>query len=346
MTSVPAEQPGSQTTTIPAEPLTADTFDDGDSAISTPLTDGLTSLRSSILKFQEENGHTYHSMSGGKYAFPNDDTENARLEIQHNLWLFTLRGDLGLSPKATGGAKRVLDAGTGTGIWAIEYADQFPESEVIGVDLSPIQPGLVPPNCLFESDDLEKDWLWAKPFDFIFARVMTGSFTDMEQFVKKSYANLEPGGYLEMQDITVPYACDDGTLTPENPIARASSFAMEASYAAGRPMDVAPKYKSYLERAGFTDIVERRFKWPFNEWPRDPHHKELGMWTRENFNIGLEGLCMALFTRYLAWSKEEVLVFAAQVRAAIRDRNVHAYIPIYVVYGRKPGVAPGAEGTA
>ena len=39
----------------------------------------------------------------------------------HNLWLLTLRGELGLSPKAMEGAKRVLDAGTGTGIWAIEY---------------------------------------------------------------------------------------------------------------------------------------------------------------------------------------------------------------------------------
>lgn len=113
MASVPAEQPETLTTTVPAEELTADTFDDGDSAISNPTTDRLTSLRSSVLKFQEENGRTYHSMSGGKYAFPNDDRENERLDLQHNLWLLTLRGDLGLSPKATGGAKRVLDAGTG-----------------------------------------------------------------------------------------------------------------------------------------------------------------------------------------------------------------------------------------
>lgn len=88
----------------------------------------------------------------------------------HNLWLLTLHGELGLSPKAMEGAKRVLDAGTGryspcrpplysyhvdgrlgTGIWAEEYgmydpgafprrrmdytdrpspADMHPESEV------------------------------------------------------------------------------------------------------------------------------------------------------------------------------------------------------------------------
>lgn len=97
------------------EPLVADTFDDGDCAIPSIRSAGLTSLRSSVLKYQEENGRTYHSMSGGKYYLPNDDREKDRLELGHYLWLLTLKGDLGLSPKTVKGAKRVLDAGTGTG---------------------------------------------------------------------------------------------------------------------------------------------------------------------------------------------------------------------------------------
>ena len=40
----------------------------------------------------------------------------------------------------------IVDVGTGTGIWAMDFADAHPESQVLGIDLSPIQPRFVPPN--------------------------------------------------------------------------------------------------------------------------------------------------------------------------------------------------------
>jgi SAM-dependent methyltransferase len=43
---------------------------------------------------------------------------------------------------ARGTGLRVLDAGTGTGMWAIDFADEYVDTgaQVVGNDLSPIQP--------------------------------------------------------------------------------------------------------------------------------------------------------------------------------------------------------------
>jgi methylase of polypeptide subunit release factors len=54
-------------------------------------------------------------------------------DLQHHLFLLTLDGKLGLAPPNDPDAKvgRVLDIGTGTGIWAMDYGDEHPEAEEV-----------------------------------------------------------------------------------------------------------------------------------------------------------------------------------------------------------------------
>lgn len=167
-------------------PLEAE--DDGyDSAIDTSLpTSSTASISSSIMKYRQENGRTYHAYKDGKYFLPNDENENDRLDLQHHQFCLTFRGKLFLAPVPKT-LHRVLDVGTGTGIWAIDFADEHPESEVLGVDLSPIQPSFVPPNCAFQIDDVEEHWTFSHKFDFIYSRMMTGSFINWPQFLKQSF---------------------------------------------------------------------------------------------------------------------------------------------------------------
>lgn len=52
---------------------------------------------------------------------------------------------------------------------------------------------------------------------------------------------------------------------------------MEGCEKLGRPANSAEPYKSQLEAAGFVDVVETKYIWPSNRWPKDRKLKELGM---------------------------------------------------------------------
>ena len=52
------------------------------------------------------------------------------------------------------------------------------------------------------------------------------------------------------------------------------------------------------------------------------------MWSEHNFCGGLYGLSVALFTRALGWSAEELEVFLVGVRKDLRNRQIHAYWPM------------------
>lgn len=81
-----------------------------------------------------------------------------------------------------------MDVGTGSGIWAIDVADEFPDASVLGTDLSPTQPDMVPPNCIFEIDDVRDCWTFPRDhFDFIHIRNLHGSITDWPSLYEQVY---------------------------------------------------------------------------------------------------------------------------------------------------------------
>ena len=126
------------------------------------------------------------------------------------MFLFQFDGKLHNSPLGDN-ISNVLDLGTGTGIWAIDFADDHPEAQVIGTDLSPIQPHYIPPNCKFEIDDYNSEWTFSQNFDFIHARGLAGTSKDYPAIVKQAYHALNPGGWLEMIDVYAPFSDVDGT---------------------------------------------------------------------------------------------------------------------------------------
>lgn len=100
---------------------------------------------------------------------------------------------------------------------------------------------------------------------------------------------------------------------------------MEGTAKMGRPVTVPAHFKRMLQDAGFVDVVEEYRVWPVNDWPRNDALRLLGRWSQFDSLEAVESSALALFTRVLGWTREEVLVFCAEVRNELKDRSIHAY---------------------
>jgi len=88
------------------------------------------------------------------YHYPNDLQEQDRLEWQYICLKEVLSQRNCLSPwTQENPPRRILEVGTGTGAWALDMAAEFPDAEIIGTDLSPVQPRYVPDNVQFLIED-------------------------------------------------------------------------------------------------------------------------------------------------------------------------------------------------
>jgi ubiquinone/menaquinone biosynthesis C-methylase UbiE len=156
----------------------------------------------------------------------------------------------------------VLDIGTGTGLWAIDLADDMPSAVVYGTDLSPIQPTEVPPNCQFYVDDFESEWTFGpeEAFDFIHARAIRGCVRDFPLLYSRIYRNLKPGGWVEVQEYESYIACDNDPNNERIPnIAKWVGLCNEASEKFGKPISIATEQKQHMINAGFQDVRDETF---------------------------------------------------------------------------------------
>ncbi|KAL2009086.1 hypothetical protein VTN00DRAFT_7280 [Thermoascus crustaceus] len=303
-----------------------------------------TSISESIKNYKYENGRRYHAYREGSYILPNDEEEQDRLDLCHHLYRLLLGGKLFLAPIPEN-SQRVLDLGTGTGIWAIDFADEYPSAQVIGTDLSPIQPKWVPPNCTFEIDDFENEWLYTRPFDYIHGRELMGFIADHDRLFSRAFKHLKPGGWFEVQTTDPWFYSDDGTHEKATNCKIFLTNLHEAGEKFGKSMGLVQTWKERMIKAGFVDVHCEVYKLPIGPWPKDPKLKELGRVQQVQQIEAIGPYTLAPFTRILGWTREEVEVLCAGVRNELKDRSLHLYVKVYFVYGRKPKPeTAGAEG--
>lgn len=341
--------------------------DDLDSAVGdvedSDLLSSTASVSSSIIQYRTLRGRTYHSERyNTDYYAPNDARQNESVDISHHYLTLLLDGKLFLAPLDRDKVKRALDVGTGTGIWAIDFADEFPDTQVTGTDLSPTQPTWIPPNVRFEIDDATMDWTWPdNTFDFVHMRYLFGAIADWSSLFREAFRVTTPGGWIETVEVECVITSDDGTVTPDSALATWNKMFIEAGSKIGRPFNVLSLdvQRKGLDEAGFVDIQQSNYKattplspsfsffsiWlimtkcvqiPMAGWPKDAKLAEVGRFVQLTMENDMEGYSSFLWNDVLGWPADEYQLFLMRTRKELRDKSIHAYITARFVYARKP----------
>jgi len=146
-------------------------------------------------------------------------------------------------------------------------------------------------------------------FDFIHTRVTVGCWSDMKkQIIQRAFDHLQPGGWLECQEVPALIACDDGTMADDYGWLRWARDFEAVSRLADRQTVVGPLIKEWMLEAGFVDVHETVFKIPLNGWPKEVRLKHVGMMWQRNLLEGLSGFSLGMFNRFLGKSVEEIEV--------------------------------------
>ncbi|EQB56200.1 UMTA protein [Colletotrichum gloeosporioides Cg-14] len=328
-----------------------DDDDDHDSFMdssASSLRESTASLNDSVHQFRTIHGRTYQISETTDYWAPNDEAHIEGFDITHHYLLILMKNKLFGAPIKDDHLK-ILDVGAGTGVWAIDMAEEFPNSEVIGTDISNIQPEWVPVNCFFQIHDAQLKWTFRQNyFDFIHARNLFGGINDWQRLYDQAYTHLKPGGWFESLEADSQVRSLNPAIEndPSHIFKQWAPLFWEAGDITGQTFRVAQDdgrnpimMVECMKKAGFVDIVHKRWSIPVGGWAKDRMLKEVGFYAAWYVDQGLEGWALRPISEILGWSYPRLLVFIENMRKALEQRGSLPYFNYHMVYGRKPEFA-------
>lgn len=269
---------------------------------------------------------------------PNDEFEQLRLTIQHQVFMHAFDGELTLAPLEE--PTHVLDVGTGTGDWAIRFAELFPDCEVIGTDISAIQETRgVPMNVFFEIDDAEE---WDRPsdcYDLVHIRCMEGAFRDWRCIYDDVFDSLKPGGWIQVADFDGKEGCYHffSDFPSDSGVFQMMDAHFAGAEASGRKRGMFHLDPQYFLEAGFVDI-----KVSDHSLRMDLHNDPVGKLWLMVWLDGIEAYCLRTLVEHMGWDVDVVKTKCREIALEISRRAQDTescktmVLKMHTVLARKP----------
>ncbi|CAE6409083.1 unnamed protein product [Rhizoctonia solani] len=148
------------------------------------------------------HGRQFHK-TGSNYGLPNDEGEYTRLNYQNDALKMMLGANYSAPLKHLNsgeGPLDVLDVASGSGIWVMEIAHEFPKARVVGMDMSEPEAlgGNIPPNASFVIADITRKFPFEdQSFDVVQMRIVP-SIHERTLIYKEIHRVLRPGGLIQL----------------------------------------------------------------------------------------------------------------------------------------------------
>lgn len=256
------------------------------------------------------------------YLLPKDAQEDERLRFQHYA-LHHAFGNHYLAPISPD-ARAMLDVGSGTGIWAMDMAQQFPHAHILGVDIALSSlPHTLPNTCLFAQADILQGLPFPScQFDFTHQRLLVGAIPAPRwpEIVRELVRVTRPQGWIELLEVgtTVHNA---GAAT-----ARLLAWVHETSLARGIDMVMVTQLGELLKQAGCQAVETQDIPVPLGSWAG-----------RSGEMLKLDAIRVFQAMRPRTSTPTEQLGRMLDAAAAEWEQN-HASYVFHIAYGRRAGL--------
>lgn len=265
--------------------------------------------------------------AGVPYLLPNDLGEANRLDFQHYMLRFALKGNYAAPISRP---QDILDVGSGAGRWAMEIAQQFPGANVIGVDIAPsandteAATNKRPENYAFvQGNVLERLPFADNSFDFVHQRLLVAAIPAARWpgVVSELLRVTRPGGWVELIEA-------ESRLPNAGPGLQ-TSMRWASALAGRRGIDPASASQigDFLRQAGAQQIATRTVSIPVGE----PAGR-LGVMAKTDLLAGMTGLRGVVVNMGLI-SEGDFEANVRQIEEELSSGRISW--PFYIAYGQK-----------